>query len=156
MTKESDLKTKIEGVFGKELARDVLDRFRMWPIASYNYTTEETFQTSLSSIPILPKSCRALNLFDVSGVAATGDDGKRVFRLSEFACLGERVIYFDHPINVVATPLSSAPFFLTVRHALLPDLKDVEISVFAWSSDGVAAPNIGFDWRCRVPYGSPF
>ena len=62
---------------------------------------------------------------------------------------------FDYPINVVATPLSSEPFFVTLMHVLLPDSKDVEITVSAWDANGKAAAGVAFDWRCRVPYSDP-
>lgn len=151
MTKENDLKKKIEGLFGKDLSPDVLERIRWsYPIASYNFVTEKAYISSINLILPFPLRCNPYHLFDVSGVAATGTDGKRVFRLREYACLGQ--VSFENPINVVATPLSSDPCFVTVKHALLPDWKDVEISVFSWDAKGAAAPNIAFDWRCRVPY----
>lgn len=154
--KESELKKRTEEVFGEELARDALERIKWsFPIAAYNYITDSAYVTSRNVL--LPgKFCNPHPLFDIDGVAASGSDGKRVFRLSEFVCFPSwqevQAITFDHPINVVATPLSSEPFFVTVRHALLPDSKDVEITVFAWDANGKAAPNIAFDWRCRVPY----
>jgi hypothetical protein len=154
--KESELKKRTEELFGKELARDALERIKWaFPIAAYNYVTDSAYVTSRNVL--LPgKFCNPHPLFDIGGVAATGNDGKRVFRLGEFACFPSwqevQAITFDHPINVVATPLSSEPFFVTVRHALLPDSKDVEITVFAWDANGKTAANVAFDWRCRVPY----
>jgi hypothetical protein len=156
MAKEADLKKRAEGVLGKELAADMLERIK-WTIriSSYNFITDKSYVTSTNLI--LPgKWCNFNPLFDIGGVAATGSDGKRVFRLREFSCIDQ--INFDNPINVVATPLSSEPFFLTVKHALVgpdpstPLTNDVEITVFAWDANGNAAPNIAFDWRCRVPY----
>jgi hypothetical protein len=156
MAKETDLMKKAEEVFGRELAAEALDRIRLTiRISSYNYITDNVYVASTNII--LPgKWCNYNPVFEIGGVAATRSDGKRVFRLREFSCIGQ--ITFDHPVNVVATPLSSQPFFLTVIHALvLPDpnnsnLNDVEITVFAWDANGNAAPNIAFDWRCRVPY----
>lgn len=156
MAKEADLKKKAEEVFGKELAADILERIR-WTIriSSYNFITDKAYVASTNII--LPgKWCNYNPVFDIGGYAATGSDGKRVFRLREFSCIEQ--ITFDYPVNVVATPLSSQPFFLTLKHALVPfklgllDLNDVEITVFAWDAKGNAAPNIAFDWRCRVPY----
>lgn len=154
--KESELKKRTEEVFGEELAQNALERIRwVFPVAAYNFITERAFVTSRNVL--LPgKFCNPHPLFDIGGVAATGSNGKRVFRLSEFACFdswqGAQTIAFDHPINVVVTPLSSEPLFVTAGHSLLADSKDVEITVFAWDGHGNAAPNIGFDWRCRVPY----
>lgn len=156
MTKESDLKKRTEELFGKELAKDILDRIRWsFPIAAYNQITVDAKVTS-TNLLFPGKFCSAAFLFDIGGVAATRSDGKRVFRLSEFACFptwqGVQSITFDHPINVVATPLSSEPSFITLRHALLPDKTDVEVTVFSWDANGKAVPDIAFDWRCRVPY----
>lgn len=158
MAKETDIKKKAEEVFGKDLAADMLERIR-WTvqIASYNYITDKSHVTSMHLLfPFPSKWCRPLPVIDIGGIAATEGNGQRVFRLREFSC-AEHII-FDHPINVVATPLSSQPFFLTVKHALVvpdpnnPNLNDVEITVFVWDANGKPAPNIAFDWRCRVPY----
>lgn len=154
--KQSELKKRTEEVFGKELAQDALERVRWsFPIAAYNYITDNAYVTS-TNVLFPAKFCNRSPLFDIGGVAATGSDGKRVFRLSEFACFatwgGVQAITFDHLVNVVATPLSSEPFFVTIRHALLPDFKDVEVTVFAWDGNGKPAPNVAFDWRCRLPY----
>ncbi len=156
MAKEADLKKKAEGVFGKELAPEMLERIR-WTIriSSYNYITDKAYVAS-TNILLPGKWCNYNPVFDIGGVAATGSDGKRVFRLREFSCIEQ--ITFDHPVNVIATPLSSEPYFLTLKHALVvpdpsnPNLNDVEITVYAWDADGKAAPSIAFDWRCRVPY----
>ena len=157
MAKEADLKKKVEGVFGKELAPEVLERIRWsYPVATYDFTPADNAYVTTVNVILPGKSCNKRALFDISGVAATGSDGKRVFRLSEFACFphwqGQQAITFDHPVNVVATPVSSEPYFVTLKHVLLPDSRDVEITVFAWDSNGDAAPNIAFNWRCRVPY----
>jgi hypothetical protein len=93
---------------------------------------------------------------DISGLATTDSNGKRVFLLSEFLCFSSPTsIHFQQPINVVATPQSTAPCFLTVTHSLvntgpLNAATDVEITVFTWDANGAAAPNVTFDWRCRV------
>jgi hypothetical protein len=158
MAKETDIKKKAEEVFGKDLAADMLERIR-WTvqIASYNTLTDNTFVTSMFLV-FPSKWCNPVPLFDIGGIAATGGNGQRVFRLREFSCV-EHITFVD-PINVVATPLSSLPFFLTVKHALVvpdpdyPGVNDVEITVFVWDANGKAAPNIAFDWRCRVPYNT--
>jgi hypothetical protein len=155
--KEGELKKRTEELFGKELARDVLERIKWsFPVAAYNKITGEAYVTTSSGVFPFLKVCSPRALFDIGGIAATGNDGKRVFRLSEFACFatwqGEQITTFDYPINVVATPLSSEPCFVTLMHVLLPDSKDVEITVFAWDGDGKPAAGVAFDWRCRVPY----
>lgn len=56
------------------------------------------------------------------------------------------------PVHIVATPHGSVASFLTVDHALMGDSAsgDVEITVYAWDSNGNPAPDIAFDWRCRL------
>jgi hypothetical protein len=39
---------------------------------------------------------------------------------------------------------------VTTTHALVDNGNDVQITVFAWNAGGAAAPNVSFDWRCRV------
>ena len=90
-------------------------------------------------------------LLDVSGVCSTDSNGKSVFRLTTF--VGVEIDPAE-PINIVATPRGSAPVFLTAEHAIVTVTvggisKDIEITVYAWDSNGNPAPNVGFDWRCR-------
>ena len=61
-------------------------------------------------------------------------------------------IAFYDPINVVATPRVSTPCFITLTHDLTTqgEATDIEITAFTWMTDGTPAPNILFDWRCRV------
>ena len=54
------------------------------------------------------------------------------------------------PINVVATARGGVPASLTVDYT--PAAGDFEITVFAWDSQGNPAPNVTFDWRCRVSF----
>jgi hypothetical protein len=54
------------------------------------------------------------------------------------------------PINVVATPHSSTPCFITSQYSFINDQADVEITLSTWDPNGAAAPDIAFDWRCRV------
>ena len=78
-----------------------------------------------------------------------------MFLLSEFVCFAQ-VNILAEPINVVATPRASTPSFLTMTHQLVKAdgatnyQDDVSISVFTWDANGAAAPNVVFDWRCRV------
>lgn len=58
------------------------------------------------------------------------------------------------PINLLATARSANPVFVTATHALVnpTDIRrsDVEITIHSWDSNGAAAPNVSFHWRCRV------
>ena len=87
---------------------------------------------------------------DVSGVSSTGSDGKSVFRLMAF--VPYELENVAEPIHIVATPHGSVPSFLTVAHTVMGDAEagDIEITVYAWDPNGNPAPDIVFDWRCRL------
>jgi hypothetical protein len=78
------------------------------------------------------------------------DAGKRAghFNLTNFLCPANEI--YSLPINVLATPISAKPFFLTVQHELVPNGTDVKITVFAWNANGGPAAGVVFNWRCRV------
>ena len=71
--------------------------------------------------------------------------------LSEFACNLDGYHLYD-PVNVVATPRVNTPCFITLTHDLTTqgEATDIKIMAFTWMADGTPAPNIQFDWRCRV------
>lgn len=164
MSEKSDIKKALEEILGYELPEEAIQRIDLFlRVASYTQSNRpgEGFVTKRGIIVPPFKSCDPLELLDVSGVERTGSDGKRVFRLSDFICFtppGDEALYesFLHPINVVATPLSSEPYFLTILHSLVKNAKghavDVEIHVSMWDANGATAPNISFDWRCRVGF----
>jgi hypothetical protein len=109
---------------------------------------------------IFGKTCSQTIEFDSSGVSSTLADGKRVFRVSDIVCPIFQhpidTIGYVEPINVVATPRAERPVFLTMSISPAPQgpevhrAPDVQITVFAWEANGVPAPNVEFDWRCRA------
>jgi hypothetical protein len=101
------------------------------------------------------KHCIGASLLDASGVSSTNADGTRVFLLGDFVCLDD-TRYLAEPINVLATARSTTPFFVTTTCALVKQGTDLQITVFAWDANGAAAPNVTFDWRCRVGYAYAF
>ena len=154
MPENKEIKRALDEMLGEELTADQLQSIQLFlKVAAWN-RIEEGRITKTS--PLLPgKFCESQKLLEVSGVAATGANGKVRFRLKEFLCLD--LLTFDYPINVVATPLASRPVFLTVKHSLVLNPagtlgEDVAIEVFAWDASGAAAPRIAFNWRCRVPF----
>jgi hypothetical protein len=151
MATKSDAKKQLEAVLGYKLDEAAFQSIRFTQsVASSTISDGSTTQKSLL-VP-RPNFCYRTRLLDVSGFWLTGADGKTVFRLTDFIChTGER---FGQPINVLATPFSTTPCFLTVIHSLVNNGADVEIRVFTWDADGAAAPNVSFNWRCRVelPY----
>ena len=150
---KSDVTKQLEAALGEKIAVNPAQRFNLWSaVASYNFTFSDSYTTWVNLILALPKICNSTSLLDVSGFAASGTDGTRVFRLKDFVCLGDSGYSLGPPINVVATPVSTDPVFLTVTHVFINNATDVEIRVSTWDANGVAAPSVAFDWRCRVAY----
>lgn len=158
MATKPDTKKHLEAILGHKLSDDEVQLIQfVFPVASHTLTTDENTFTTLRNLLIArPNECRPARLLDISGLATTDNNGQRVFKLSEFICQSSppAANRFQQPINVVATPRSITPCFLTVTHSLVNTdaLKamDVEIKVFTWDANGAPAPNVTFDWRCRV------
>lgn len=147
MIKNSDNKKEIEAILGEKIGDDAMELIKfVLPVALSTRSTSITTHKS-QSVP-RPNVCYQNNALDVSGWATTGSNGQSVFRLTQFICSQGEL--FNSPINVIATPFSSKPFFLTVTHSLTNNRADVEIKVFAWNANGAAAPSVTFNWRCRV------
>jgi hypothetical protein len=148
MAKKPEPPKNVEAVDGDKLALTAAERITLVrPVASSTISDGTTTLRSL--IVAFPNRCIPSKLLDVTGIAASGSDGKSRFRLTSFLC-PEGNFRFGFPINVVATPLSATPCFLTLVHTLVNNGADVEIQVSTWDADGAAAPNVSFDWRCRV------
>jgi hypothetical protein len=126
------------------------ERAKLWrPISTWDFMDQNAFVTWFHPVGIFPKHCNVASLLDVAGSSRTGDDGTTVLRLSNWACMENRLL---EPANVVATPQSATPCYVTILHTLVDDAMDLEIGVFTWDAGGAPAPGVAFDWRCRVPY----
>jgi hypothetical protein len=104
---------------------------------------------------ILPgKFCTDARLLDVTGQAVTAGNGAVTFLLSSFICAD--VLSVLPPLNLVATPFSARPVFVTTQCKLVPNptvpgaFTDLEITLLAWSPGGSPAPEVVIDWRCRL------
>jgi hypothetical protein len=106
--------------------------------------------TQADTIIEAPNRCFSINLLDVGGHATTASEGKSVFRLSRFICPPPPPEFFHVPVNIVATPFSDAPCFLTVRETIVNHGTDLEITVFAWDAKGKPVADVSFYWRCLV------
>jgi len=168
MSTKPDLKKQLEAIVGYNLNTEALQFINLIQSVASSTITLDGSITQRSLFFPRPNECRSSRLLDVSGFATSGSNGKILFRLNSFLCPFGGVLpptldptlpptlpppppKYSQPINVVATPLSSTPCFLTLVHSLVDNGADVEIKVSTWDANGVAAPNVSFDWRCRVP-----
>jgi hypothetical protein len=145
-TKPADVQKNLEAILGEKLPQGAVQRIKLMQAVASS-TISDGFTTLRNILILRPNQCYQSRLLDVSGIANTGTDGTARFRLTAFLCQGGP---FAPPINVVATPLSLTPCFLTLNHTLVNNGDDVEIQVFTWNADGAPAPLVSFDWRCRV------
>ena len=125
----TDIKSKkqhIEGILGEKIADEALALIQWWEDVAISTATPSRTTQRHTLIP-RPNRCFESRVVDVSGFATTGNNGQSVLQLSQFLCPADE--RFDLPINVVATPISAKPFFVTVTHKLLNNGADVEITV---------------------------
>jgi|SRR5215216_2615093 len=147
--KTESRKQHIEGILGEKIGDEALALIQLFQdVAISTATPSRTTQRHL--LINRPNRCFESRVLDVSGFAQTQANGQIVFRLSSFFCPAGEI--FSLPINVLATPISSKPFFLTVMHTLVNNGTDVEITVFSWDANGAPAPDVAFNWRCRVEH----
>lgn len=148
-TKSESKKQQIEGILGEKIGDEALALIQLFQDVAIS--TDTPSRTTQRNILInRPNRCFDSRVVDVSGFAQTQDNGQIVFRLSSFLCPAGEI--FSLPINVLATPISAKPFFLTVMHTLVNNGTDVEITVFSWNASGAPAPGVAFNWRCRVEH----
>ena len=154
MPEKKDFRKDLDALLKKQFTTEELKSLQLFfKVASWNRIEDGNVTTT--SILTSRKFCESQKLLDVSGYTSTGTSGTAQFRLTQFICFNPAS--FGYPINVVATPLASKPVFLTIQRSLVMDPTntfgiDVEFQVFTWNANGAAAPNITFDWRCRVPF----
>lgn len=147
MTTKSDTKKQVKEISDEKIGNDAIELVHS-RLAVAISTRTSSITTHRHQLIARPNVCYQNNALDVSGWATTGSNGQSTFRLTDFICSNGEL--FNTPINVIATPFSSKPFFLTVEHSLVNNGLDVKITVFAWDANGVAAPKVNFNWRCRV------
>ena len=148
-TKSEGKKQQIEGILGEKIGEEALASIQLFQDVAISTDTPGRI-TQRHLLINRPNRCFESGVTDVSGFAQTRDNGQFVFRLSSFLCPAGEI--YSLPINVLATPISAKPFFLTVMHTLVNNGTDVEITVFSWDANGAAAPGVAFNWRCRVEH----
>jgi hypothetical protein len=145
------LKKQLETAAGREIdvAAEQIVNFR-WPVSAYSYADGEVLWRNI----FFPgKNCAESTLLDVSASSSTGADGTVTFLLSSYYC---DALYLFAPVNLQATVRGTTPAFLTMAYSLVsqppdsPYSTDLQVTVYAWDAAGKAAPNVNFDWRCRV------
>ena len=148
-----EFKRQLEAAAGRPL--DVSPEQLKWllyPAGSYAYFgVDENAKATWKNLLFDTKYCNSATLLDVCGVSSTGADGKRVFLLSDVWC--PQLEELSEPINVVVTPLSENPYFVTMTYSLVGSpgyYTDLQITVFAWNTTGTPAAAVPFHWRCRV------
>lgn len=165
-----DIKAALEAFAGHEIdatTQEIEQRIRslVVPFSTYSFTPagsgavneDNTGQVvSRNIIVVVPPFCATSELLDVSGVGVTSASGNVTLLVKNFLCPNENGRFYSEPVNVVATPVSASPFFLTVTHSLvitppLTSATNVQINIFAWDAKGAPAPNVVVNWRCRVP-----
>jgi hypothetical protein len=148
MGHQGELVKHFEAIVGRELI-DLDEGVVILRDYTAHYDLSDGFRTSrqIGTTGNSSKACSNIRLLDVGGIARTRADGKLEFLLSDFFCrdFGTTVI-----VNFLATPLSEEPVFVTAKRQVTSN--DVKITVHSWDVNGRPAPNIVFDWRCRVPY----
>jgi hypothetical protein len=151
-----DIKKQLEALTGHDLPvpADHLIKGLVYPASTYSYSASiERDSTCWRGFAFPLKNCVRATLLDVSGAGLTDTNGQSVFLLSDFVCFATPLYFVSQladPINVVATPRTTSPLFLTETHSLFNNNSDVQITVFTWDANGKPAPSVAFDWRCRV------
>jgi len=154
--KETELKAHLEGIVGRKVNLPTVPigpANLFYLLGAFDNITGNISWKSLLYDDVTHTS--PADLIDVSGVSSTDGTGKGVFRLSTF--LGAELAPAE-PINIVATASGTVPLFLTVEHTIVTAgiyPEDIEVTVYAWDSNGNPAPNVIFDWRCRFVSTAP-
>ncbi len=143
------MKKQLETLGGRDLHVPPDELINLWyPAGTYSY--DDGMACWRSIFPIFRnKNCSSATLLDVSGALTTAANGQLVFPISDVVCF-PLVNTLAEPVNVVVTPRSTGPFFVTQTHALVNNNSDVQITVYSWDAAGKPAPGVAFDWRCRV------
>lgn len=155
--KVAELRKQLESISGQQVdasEEQLLQLF--YRVSLYNYEDG----TIMSASPFHPgKSCTQAStlpasFLDVSSSSSTDASGRRAFLLTDFMC--STVNSFGAPVSLEVTPFARTPCYATMTHTLVPNpsapgsFNDLQIVVFTWGANGQAAPNISFDWRCRL------
>jgi hypothetical protein len=148
----AELKKQLEAISGHEIDASA-ERLIQWSyrvsLSSYGDGVVMSRRLIVPGKSCVQASALGASLLDVSSRSSTGADGQQVFLLSAFICSSNNS--FADPISLVVTPNAATPCYATMTRTLMPDpnapgsFNDLQVTVFTWDTNGVAAPNIGFD-----------
>ncbi len=155
-----DIKAALEAFAGNEIdvtKQQIEQRIKTltFPYSTYAFTPSGEI-VSRSILIFLPRSCAASELLDVTASATTGSTGSVTLLINDYICPGDVGRVYSEPVNIVATPVSTTPVYVTTTHSLVTTppstfVQNVQINIFTWDAKGAPAPNVTVNWRCRVP-----
>ena len=131
---EDLLKKQLEDFAGREIGLEAEQlEWLEYPVGASDYTADGYVASRMLFSG--QKRCRKATLLDIDGASYTGPDGKRILRLSDYACFpGLFLRGFREPVNLLATARGPKPFFVTTTHALVEtDLGYGNIRLSGWS-----------------------
>lgn len=154
--KLTELRQHLENISGRQIdASDeqLLQLFFRVSLSSYEDGTIMSRSIIFPGRSCTQASTLPASFLDVSSSASTDTTGRRTFLLTDFIC--STVNSFAAPVTLLVTPNTGTPCYATMTHKLIPDpnapsFNDLQFTVFTWSANGRPAPNISFDWRCRL------
>ena len=155
--KFAELRKQLESASGQQIEASDEQLLNLFFRVSLSSSEDGTVMSRSIFFP--SKSCTqasslAASLLDVSSSSSTSTSGQRTFLLTDFIC--STVNSFAAPVSLVVTPNTATPCYATMTHTLVPNpgapgsFNDLQIVVYTWSPTGQPAPNISFDWRCRL------
>ena len=127
----ADIKAELEAFVGnpidvtnEQIGQQLL-KLRV-PVSSYAFTLADSGGAGLDPfghvrsnpiVVVLPPTCTTSGLLDLSGTAFTSAAGNVTLEVNNFLCPDVGSLVYDQPINVVATPVSRSPAFVTVTNS---------------------------------------
>jgi hypothetical protein len=157
--KIAELRKQLESISGRQIDASEEQLLQLFFRVSLSSTEDGTIMSS-SIFPgksCAPASTIQADFLDVSSSSWTDATGQRTFLLTDFICSTVNSFNsFAAPVSLVVTPNTQTPCYATMTHTLVPNpgapgsFNDLQIVVSTWDANGQPAPNINFDWRCRL------
>jgi hypothetical protein len=152
----TELRKQLENISGQQI--DASDEQLLQLFFRVSLSSYEDGTVMSRSILFPGKSCAqastlGASFLDVSSSGSTDATGQRTFLLTDFIC--NTAVSFGAPVTLLVTPYAETACYATMTHTLVAEpnsssFSDLQFTVFTWSADGRPAPNISFDWRCRL------